>query len=147
LDAKETNPKDRAATTRLDLSLFPATARVYGALAFAEGDLKYGGYNWRVAGVKASVYYAACNRHLDKWFNGQESDSVTGVPHLANAIACLAVLVDAIVVGRLNDDRPPRCDMTRVLSWAEERVRELQRKLGTDGPKRYTHAAISGDPQ
>lgn len=74
MDKKDTNPKDRMAITKLDLSLFPTTAKAYGALAMTEGDLKYGGYNYRTAGVKASVYYAAANRHLDKWFNGEWAD-------------------------------------------------------------------------
>lgn len=106
-DTKATNPKDAAATTRLDLSLFPDSAVAYGALAFVEGDLKYGGYNWRDAGVLSSVYVAAARRHIAKWYNGEEVDPKTQVPHLANALACLAVIVDAIEHGNLNDDRPP----------------------------------------
>jgi hypothetical protein len=135
---KPTNPKDRAATSRLDLSLFPATARVYGALAMTEGHLKYGGYNYRDAGVLASIYYAAAGRHLDKWFNGQKLDPKTGVPHLANALACIAVLIDAVECDKLNDDRPPRCDMDRLLAGAEEYVAQLQ-KLFPNGPARFTH--------
>lgn len=107
-DHKDTNPKDAAATTRLDLTLFPDSAAAYGALAFAEGDLKYGAYNWRQAGVQASVYVAALRRHMAKWYNGEECDPKTQVPHLANALACIAVLIDAIEQGNLNDDRPPR---------------------------------------
>lgn len=107
-DAKDTNPKDAAATTRLDLGLFPPSAHAYGALAFVEGDLKYGGYNWRVAGVMSSVYYAALQRHMDKWWNGEECDPKTQVPHLANALACIAILIDAVEQGNLNDDRPPK---------------------------------------
>lgn len=137
---KDTNPKDRAATSRLDLSLFPATARAYGALAFTEGDLKYGGYNWRVSGVKASVYYAACNRHLDKWFNGEDYDPSTGLPHLANALACIAVLIDASECAKLNDDRPPSCDMGGILIRMEADVKELQ-KLYPNGPERKTEEA------
>lgn len=83
-DHKDTNPKDGAATSRLDLTLFPQTALAYGALAFTEGHLKYGGYNWRDAGVNASVYVAAALRHLTKWYNGEAFDPKTGVPHLAN---------------------------------------------------------------
>ena len=93
---KLSNPKDRIATTRLDLSLFPMTAVVYGALAFVEGDLKYGGFNWRVAGVSVSTYVAALLRHVSKWYNGELEDNVTGVPHLASAIACLSVIIVVI---------------------------------------------------
>ena len=137
MDKKDTNPKDRIATTRLDLSLFPATARIYGALAMAEGDLKYGGYNYRTIGVKASIYYAAANRHLDKWFNGEWADQKTGVPHLASALACIGVLVDAIECKKLNDDRPPKCDVAALLDNMEHKVAHLQ-KLFTDGPDRHT---------
>jgi dATP/dGTP diphosphohydrolase len=133
---KPTNPKDRAATTRLSLSLFPATARAYGAWAMTEGDLKYGGYNYRPAGVMSSIYYDACNRHLDKWYNGEDTDPNTQVHHLANAIACIAVLIDSIEMGNLNDDRPPRCDVGGLLSRLEAKVKHLQ-TLFPNGPNRY----------
>ncbi|KKN98953.1 hypothetical protein LCGC14_0141980 [marine sediment metagenome] len=134
---KDTNPKDRMATARLDLSLFPTTARAYGALAMTEGDLKYGGYNYRVSGVKASVYFAAVNRHLDKWFNGEWADQKTEVPHLASALACIGVLIDAIECKKLNDDRPPKCEMAALLNDMENKVIHLQH-LFQDGPARYT---------
>ena len=134
---KDTNPKDRVASSRLDLSLFPSTARAYGALAMTEGDLKYGGYNYRIAGVKASIYYAAANRHLDKWFNGEWADQKTGVPHLASALACIGVLIDAIECNKLNDDRPPKCNMDTLLENMEKKVIHLQ-KLFPDGQDRYT---------
>jgi hypothetical protein len=147
-DRKKSNPKDKIATTRLDLSLFPASARAYGALAMVEGDLKYGGYNYREAGVQASVYYAAANRHLDKWFNGEWSDQKTGVPHLASAIACIAVLIDAVECGKMFDNRPPKCDMALLLNKMEDKVAHLQ-KLFHDGPGRYTEIhnkeAVSSD--
>lgn len=135
---KPTNPKDSAATDRLDLTLFPDTAVAYGALAFTEGDLKYGAYNWRVAGVAASVYVAALRRHVAKWYNGEDFDPDTGVPHLANAIACIAVLIDAGECGCLNDDRPPRHPSPASLfERMRQRVRDLQGKF-INGPGRYT---------
>ncbi len=91
-----------------------------------EGDQKYGGYNYRDAGVMASIYYAAANRHLDKWYNGEDVDVKTGIPHLANAIACLAVLIDGIEVGRWTDDRPPVTNLTRLLDDFEHRVGKLK---------------------
>lgn len=135
---KPTNPKDRAATSRLDLTVFPDTAVAYGALALTEGDLKYGAYNFRVAGVLASIYVAALNRHVAKWFNGEDEDPKTGVPHLANAIACLGVLIDAIVAGKLKDDRPPKSDVAGLLASFEEKVKHLQ-ELFPNPPGRYTN--------
>jgi len=135
-DEKETNPKDGVATTRLDLSLFPDTAAAYGALAMTEGHCKYGGYNYRVAGVQTSVYIAALRRHISKYYNGQWADPKTGVPHLANAIACIAVLIDAHENKMLNDDRPPLSDMDGLLSKFEDKVKFLQEKF-PNGPGRY----------
>lgn len=105
---KNSNPKDRLSADRLDLSLFPVIASAYGALAMTEGGLKYGPYNWREPGkgVRASVYYAACRRHLDKWLAREWEDPKTGVPHLASALADIAILIDAYEVGCVTDDRP-----------------------------------------
>ena len=60
------NPKDatQGSEGRIPLGLFPETARLAGALAFKEGQLKYGQYNYRVAPVSAEVYYSALGRHL-----------------------------------------------------------------------------------
>jgi hypothetical protein len=136
-DLKPTNPKDKAATSRLDLSLFPDTATAYGSWAMSEGDLKYGGYNYRPGGVLASVYVAAARRHLSKWYNGQDADPKTKVHHLASVLACIAVLIDAIECNVLQDDRPPKVDMDDLLSRLEEKIKHLQ-SLFKDGPARYT---------
>ena len=136
LDPKDSNPKDRVATSRLDLSLFPDTAVAYGALAMTEGDAKYGGYNYREAGVRASVYVAAARRHLAKWFNGEWCDSRTGVPHLASVLGCVGILVDAIECDKLNDDRPPRCGISGMIEVMEKTVSHI-RELYPDGPGRY----------
>lgn len=134
---KPTNPKDRAATARLDLSLVPDSAVAYMALALTEGDLKYGGYNWRTAGVKASVYIAALRRHVAKWVNGEECDPTTKVPHLANALACLAVIVDGLEQGNIEDDRPPKQSMALLFEVFEEITKELQARF-KNGPERRT---------
>jgi hypothetical protein len=136
-DVKPTNPKDRAATDRIDLSLFPDTAVVYGALAMTEGHLKYGGYNYRPGGVQASVYVSSCLRHLSKWWNGSNTDPVTKVHHLGNALASIAILIDALECGVLQDNRPPKVDMENLMERARERVRHLQ-ELYPNGPDRYT---------
>ena len=136
-DTKATNPKDRFATNRLDLSLFPATARAYGALRMMEGDCKYGGYNYRKFGVSASVYYAACGRHLDDWYNGEWADRTTNIPHLASALACISILIDSHEMGNTVDDRPPKVDYRRLLNGAAEMSKKLH-TLFPNGPPRCT---------
>jgi hypothetical protein len=140
-DLKPTNPKDRAATSRLDLSLFPQTAIIYGALGMTEGDAKYGGYNYRVGGVLFSVYVAACLRHITKCYNGEWADPKTKVPHVASAIACLAIIVDANECGVLKDDRPPKANVGRLLDECEYLVGSLH-KLFPNGPGRYTQKGV-----
>ncbi len=134
---KDSNPKDNAATTRLDLSLFPSSARIYGALAMTEGALKYGGYNFRKVGVRGSVYVASTGRHMDKYWNGEECDPTTGIPHLASALAGIAVLIDATEQGNLNDDRPPKQDTAGLLHRCEADVKRLQ-ALFPNPASRYT---------
>lgn len=129
-ESKPSNPKDVAASNRLDLSLFPATARAYGALGMQEGDFKYGGYNYRVAGVGASTYYSAASRHLDKWYNGEWADPKTGVPHLASALASIAVIIDGIESNNWTDDRPPAADVSGLLDRFQSNVAKLREVFG-----------------
>jgi hypothetical protein len=136
-DKKPTNPKDRAATSRLDISLFPQTAIAYGALGMTEGDAKYGGYNYRVGGVLVSVYVAAAFRHIMKYYNGEWCDQKTKVPHLASALSCIAIIIDALECGVLNDDRPPYVNMDHLLKSFEEIVTHLH-TIFPEGPERYT---------
>lgn len=122
---KPTNPKDAVGSTKLPLDLVPDTLHLYAATSFAEGASKYGNYNWRVAGVRASIYKAALERHLKKWWNGEDADEVTGVHHLASVIACAAILLDAKVVGKLTDDRPPKAEIAKLITELEGTVKHL----------------------
>lgn len=133
---KPTNPKDRAATNRLDLSLFPDSALAYGALGMTEGDCKYGGYNYRVAGVQVSTYMAAFERHRMKFYAGEWADQKTKIPHLASMLSCIAIVIDGFAQGNVVDDRPPKQDMTALLADFEKTVEELH-KLFPEGPARY----------
>jgi len=135
---KPTNPKDAVATSRLDLSLFPSTGTIYGALGCTEGDCKYGGYNWRVAGIRWSIYDAAIRRHLDKLRDGEWEDKDTHVPHLASVLASAAIMVDAWEAGKLTDDRPPKLQTAALLSRFEIIVKHLQGMF--TNPGRYTEA-------
>lgn len=114
-ELKASNPKEAVGSTKLDMSLVPSTAIAYLASAFTEGALKYGSYNWRVSGVRASTYIAAACRHIFKWWNGENTDPKTKVAHLANAMACLSIVLDAELVKMLNDDRPPKADLDKLI--------------------------------
>lgn len=141
---KPTNPKEAIGDTKLNLSVVPDTAPLYLASAFTEGALKYGSYNWRAAGVRASTYIAAHRRHVAKWWNGEDCDPKTKVHHLANAMACLAIVLDAELVGKLNDDRPPVADMQGLIEKLEATVTHL--KGMSAGLTPHHHTAKDADP-
>lgn len=139
-NTKPSNPKDIAAAVagRVPVDLFPDTATIAGAMAFWEGANKYGQYNWRVAGVLASVYSKAVRRHLYAWWNGQDTDPDSGLPHLWKALACIAVLIDAESCGLLTDDRPPSAPVHEMLEDLKTRVNDIAERLTEYEPHQWT---------
>ena len=138
-DSKPTNPKDIIGSNKVPLSLVPSTTIAYLAVAHLEGHLKYGLVNWREKGVKASVYLDAAQRHLAKWMNGEWADEATHVPHLANALACISIIVDAIECGKLIDDRPKEAPITRTLDELSGTVKHLRELFKDCAPIHYMH--------
>lgn len=122
--SKATNPKDAIGATKLPMSWVPTAVTRYAALAFTEGALKYGRYNWRASGVRMSIYLDALHRHLSKLQDGEWCDGDhlgldadgnpqgTQVPHLASIIACAGIILDAWECDKITDDRPPPNDNT-----------------------------------
>jgi len=140
--SKPTNPKDAVGSTKLPLDLVPDTLSLFAAASFAEGASKYGSYNWRVSGVRASIYKAALERHLKKWWNGEDADEVTKVPHLASVIACAAIILDAGVVGKLTDDRPPKAEIAKTIAELETVVKHLYQIHAGLKPEHHTAESL-----
>lgn len=103
---KSTNPKDRIGIHKPPIHLIPASALIHESMAFLDGAVKYGPYNWRGEAVSASVYLAAAMRHILAWQDGEENSRDANRHHLGHARACLAILLDAQSIGKLVDDRP-----------------------------------------
>lgn len=104
-DCKPTNPKDLIGSDKLPLHLWPSAATALGSLGMLEGAVKYGRGNFREAGIRLSIYVDACKRHLDAYMEGEDNAPDTGTPHLANALACLGIIADALANEMLTDDR------------------------------------------
>lgn len=136
--AKPTNPKDVIGSNKLPFHLWPETASALGCLALLDGALKYGRSNFRSIGVRASIYYDACRRHINKWFEGQDVDEDSGLPHLAHALACLAIVVDAQAAGKLTDDRMHPGGYARLVDELTPHVKRLKEKYADRHPKHYT---------
>ena len=143
-DTKPTNPKDAEAIqdNRVALSLFPDTAVLAGAMAFVEGDAKYGGHNYRVAGVRASTYIDAEERHMKAWRNGEDIDPESGLSHLWKALACIAVLIDAEACGMLTDDRPPPAPVGQMLRDLKKDVARLSQQHAHRKTRRFTRLDV-----
>lgn len=107
MNKKETNPKDALGVKRVPFSTVPIVPVAEVGLAMLEGALKYGRHNYRVSGVRSSVYYDAALRHLARWWEGEDIDPDSNLPHITKAIASLIVLRDAQINGMEIDDRPP----------------------------------------
>lgn len=136
---KETNPKDMIGAGKAPLDLVPDTGIILESLAFAEGGLHYGANNYRAIGVRASIYKAAAARHIAKWWNGEECDPKTKVPHLASARACLNIILDAQYMGKLTDDRPPSNPaLVKLIDDCQENVAHLKELFKDCKPRHYT---------
>jgi hypothetical protein len=105
IETKPTNPKDAIGSDKLPLHLWPSAATALGSLGMLEGALKYGRNNWRSAGIRYTIYLDACERHIRALLEGEDYSPDTGTPHLANALACLAIIADAQANEMLTDDR------------------------------------------
>lgn len=103
---KDTNPKDAIGSTKPGLATVPSTALMALGAAHYDGARKYGAFNWRTAGVRASIYREAIDRHLLAWWEGENTAPDSLVHHLAHVMACCAILIDATSCDKLNDDRP-----------------------------------------
>lgn len=105
--AKRTNPKDAVGARKVPMSCVPSEVMMEIGLGMLEGAIKYGRHNYRIAGVRASIYFDAALRHLIAWWEGQDTDPDSGLSHITKALASLTVLRDAQINGMVFDDRPP----------------------------------------
>jgi hypothetical protein len=104
--ADSVNPKDLLGLTKPPIHFIPPVALLHLGQAMANGGVKYGQMNWRSKQVISSIYYDAAMRHLMAWWDGEDVAPDSSVKHLAHAMACLAILLDAEASEMLKDDRP-----------------------------------------
>lgn len=106
---KDTNPKDAVGIRKWRVfSVIPFTVLWELGLALLEGGRKYGRHNYRVSGIRASVYVDAAFGHISQWWEGEDLDPDTGLSHITKAIASLTVMRDAMIQEQFVDDRPPK---------------------------------------
>lgn len=106
LELPDGNPKTAYGMSKPGIEGVPAAPLFMVGEVMRFGAAKYGLTNWRHDPISASVYYNAAMRHLFSWWDGDNLDTETGLPHLAHAAACLMIILDAGLTDDLNDDRP-----------------------------------------
>lgn len=115
------NPKDKCGMKKAPLHLIPAAADIAEAQVLRFGAGRYGEFNWREEQIQASVYISAAKRHLAAWFDGEDLDPESKVSHLAHARACMSILLDAISLDGVIDDRPTEGAAARLIKECEKR--------------------------
>lgn len=115
----EMNLKDIIGGTRLPLQLIPAAAKAHIAHALSDGAEKYGPYNWRETQILLTEYLGAMQRHIDALLDGEDHSADTTaaghpVHHLAHVAAGCCIVLDALELGLLVDDRPAPGNAARV---------------------------------
>lgn len=126
MTSKDTNPKDAVGIRKWRVfSALPLTVIAEAGVALLEGARKYGRHNYRVAGVRASVYVDAAMGHVMQWWEGEDVDADSGLSHITKAIASLIVLRDAMIQDMLADDRPPRGNLDELRPRLQANVDQL----------------------
>jgi len=140
---KDTNPKDAIGCTKPPIANVPLSVISEVGMALAEGQYKYGGYNWRVIGVRASVYWDATFRHMKAWWEGEDTDPDSQLNHVTKAISALTVLRDAMIQDNWTDDRPPRSKQTaKAVSDQYKQMLERLKSLQPEPVNGYTQKGL-----
>lgn len=135
METKSTNPKDRIGMKKPPLHLIPSAALIHEAEAFRNGAEKYGPFNWRDESVAGTVYISAAMRHILNWMDGEEIAEDSGVHHLAHARACLAIILDAMEISNLVDDRPTAGNSPELIDRLTRKDVTLDYKCASDALK------------
>lgn len=78
---------------KLRWSLLPDGTIVQVLHVLEYGAKKYGENNWVSVPNARTRYYDAALRHIESWWQGQETDQETDQSHLAHAVCCLLFLM------------------------------------------------------
>lgn len=135
---KPTNPKDIIGGDKVPFHLWPETASALGALAMLDGALKYGRGNFRPGGVRFSIYFDANRRHWNKILEGEWVDPDSGLPHIAHALACAAIVADACATENLVIDDNYPGGYANLLEELTPHVKRLKEKYKDKHPHHWT---------
>lgn len=117
---KAIDPKASAASKKVSFDAIPISAMVNLAISCQSGADKYGQWNWLDLpdnSMSLMTYINAAQRHLLLFRAGQDDTSDTGVNNLDAIIAGLSVVRDAMLFGKVKDDR---------MKLTEDQIKKLE---------------------
>ena len=146
---KDSNPKDSVGCTKPPLHCIPMPVLFEVGMGMYEGGWKYREANWRVIGVRASIYFDAAMRHLTAWWDGEDIDPASKIHHISKVMSCLAVLRDCQMQAEngsgvsYKDDRPPKSvvPMAKLETQFKAMLERLQTEHG-DRKEPYTEIGL-----
>lgn len=140
-----TNPKDALGIKKVPLHTVSCAVLMEMGLGMMEGGRKYGTHNYRVKGVRASVYYDAAIRHIMQWWEGEDIDAESGLHHITKALTSLCVLRDGQLMENVIDDRPvqlpDKLDIDRLNEHAKDIIKKYPKCIDP-----YTHLDYMSKP-
>lgn len=101
---QQLNGAVKADESKRRIDLVPSSIINGLAKALGFGAEKYGEHNWRL-GLKWSRAYAALQRHLADFWDGEDLDPESSLPHLYHAACNLAFLIEYFENYKHLDDR------------------------------------------
>lgn len=126
------NPKELAGAKKPPVwSVFPRWVSLLVGRVMAVGAAKYGVFNYRESSIQATTYEDAIERHLQLWFDGEDTDPESGVSHLAHVIAGATLLLDAQATGKLVDNR----QKTGIVRTKLDELDEIMRTIPLPEPR------------
>lgn len=90
---------------KVRLDMIPVTPLWEIARVYEYGATKYQMDNWR-KGTSWSRCFAACLRHLWKWWGGEDNDPESRISHLAHAAFWVFAFIEWTKTHPEHDDRP-----------------------------------------
>ena len=88
------------------LSLVPSTFIIHVSKALEDGAEKYGAYNWREKKVSTMNLIDKIERHLQLFKDRHDYADDSKLHELSHIAADVAVYIDAMESGMVEDDRP-----------------------------------------
>lgn len=147
MELKQSNPKDAVGVKKWrQFTTVPDTVICEVGVAMLEGARKYGRHNYRVAGVRASVYIDACRGHLVQWWEGEDIDDESKLSHITKAISSLVVLRDAMINDMWVDDRPPKANLDRLRAEMQKAVDDIFARIPEAKPAFTALDDVGGGP-